>query len=75
MQCVGFIAIQIPDASFQAAKQISTLYLSSRVLHIAYIRLSWHDVRIRRNIGLSNRRIWGWDVQTLYDQNLKKNIQ
>lgn len=66
LQCVGFIAIQIPYASFQAAKQIISFYLSSRVLHTAYIRLSWHGVRIRRNICLSNRRIWRGDVQKVH---------
>lgn len=66
LQCVGFIAIQIPYASFQATKQIISFYLSSRVLHTAYIRLSWHGVRIRINMCLSNRRIWRGDVQKVH---------
>lgn len=68
LQCVGFIAIQIPYASFQAAKQIISFYLSSRVLHTAYIRLSWHGVRIRRNRFYMpvKQEDLGWGVQKIH---------
>lgn len=68
LQCVGFIAIQIPYASFQAAKQIISFYLSSRVLHTVYIRLSWHGVRIRRNRFYMpvKQEDLGWGVQKIH---------
>lgn len=59
---------------FASSRQIDYLVISfiACITYSVHIRLSWHGVKIPRNICLSNRRIWVWNVRKAHGQNFEK---